>query len=201
MKAFFLTIFLVIIFSVTGYACSCGEWDFDFTLQQSEEIFLGKIIRIELDKYLFLDDYSNQVYTFQISKKWLGSSSNQISIFDSDGCFPSLHHGGEYIIYAYKDESQFEELIRTKTELQGLFDTSTLPGYRYTTMYCMRIKEVLWHKEEAPFRDEIALLDSTFTEPVTLRPYYLNFTNLFLLILVILVGIFVGNKNQNKKPS
>ncbi|MBO6792705.1 MAG: hypothetical protein JJ895_02250 [Balneolaceae bacterium] len=176
----------LIIFSInnTLLACSCGEWEFQNTVDIAEEIFIGRLIKIELDSYPFTDDFSDGVYTFEISKKWKGSSSNRILIYDSDGCFPTLHPFSEYIIYAYKDESQFEEVIRTKTDLHEYFDTSLLPGYRFTTMYCMRIKDVAWYLEKAPFRDEIARLDSTFTSPITLRPHYLNFKNIFFLSLI-----------------
>jgi|GEM_PF-7041511 len=189
-------LFILGVFFQPLKACSCGEWDFDFSVDLADEIFLGRLISIEMDKYPIFMDYYDQVYTFEISKKWMGSPLNRISIYASDGCFPSLQHSNEYIIYAYKDESQFEEILRYRTTLNDYFDTSKLPGYRYTTIYCMRIKNVAWYLEEAPFRTEIARLDSVFNEPVKLRPYYLNFKNFFFLSAIGLAGYWFWKRRR-----
>ncbi|NET32611.1 MAG: hypothetical protein F6K19_11450 [Cyanothece sp. SIO1E1] len=200
MRFTYSLLFILGVFSQPLKACSCGEWDFDFSVDLADEIFLGRLISIEMDKYPIFMDYYDQVYTFEISKKWMGSPLNQISIYASDGCFPSLQHSNEYIIYAYKDESQFEEILRDRTTLHNYFDTSKLPGYRYTTMYCMRIKNVAWYLEEAPFRTEIAKLDSAFTQPIKLRPYYLNLKNFFLLSILGLSGFLIWRRKR-KDPS
>lgn len=101
---------------------------------------------------------------------------------------------GEYIIYAY-NYSEIANSLANKFDSDWVNENFGFLDNRLETIACLRLKEVNWYKEEAPFRDETALLDSTFIEPVSLRPYYLNFTNLFLLIGVILAGIYVGNKN------
>ncbi|MEQ9266925.1 MAG: hypothetical protein RLN81_16985 [Balneolaceae bacterium] len=201
MRAFSISIFLVLILSSVSYACMCGEWDFDFSVNAADEIFLGKIISSETDEYPFFDT-SELKYVFEISKKWKGSSSNRIEIFRQSGCAPSLDtkYPAEYIIYAYKSYSQLAEVIAKRFDNPIFYDLDFADS-RMTTIACFRLKKVDWHKTEAPFRDEIALLDSAFTKPVTLRPYYINFTNIFFLAWIVVPAGFYFRKKRNHTKS
>ncbi|MFV1883727.1 MAG: hypothetical protein ACMZ7B_04515 [Balneola sp.] len=203
MKAFFLTIFLVITFSITSYACSCGEWDFD----DLDEVFLGKIVNV-YEASSFLEDYGDSVYVFEVLKKWKGGKSDRLKVYDIYSCGYSsdIWNSKEVIVYAI-NYSTIAELLYSDFIDDKMFKKISSLGYRKATTACFyslhsfKLDSASGKYLRIPVEEEISMLDSTFTEPVTLRPYYLNFTNLFLLIGVILVGVFVGNKNQNKKPS
>lgn len=200
MRAFFISILLSLILSSMSYACSCGEWPFDNSIEISDEIFIGELLEIKKEKRFFKDWYET-VYIFEVSKKWKGSASDRLKIYTESGCSPVFYmFPGEYIIYAYK-YSEIANALANNFNSDWVYENFGFLDKRLETMSCLRLKEVNWYEEEAPFRDEIVLLDSTFTEPVSLRPYYLNFTNLFLLIGVILAGIYVGNKNKKDKSS
>lgn len=57
MRAFFMSIFLLIISSSVSYACSCGEWGFEKSIEISDEIFIGELLEIKKEKPFFRDWY------------------------------------------------------------------------------------------------------------------------------------------------
>ncbi len=203
MRAFFLSIFFLITTSSVSYACSCGEWDFD----EIDEIFYGKITRVYSPNNL-LEDHGDSVYVFSVFKKWKGEKEDRLKIYDLYSCGYGLEgrESDSLIVYAF-NYSFIAELLYPDYIDQEMFEKISALGFRKATTHCIYYPNRITYNDSTnkfktlTFDEEIALLDSAFTEPVTLRPYYLNFTNLFLLIGVILAGIYVGNKNQNKKSS
>ncbi|GAB5566159.1 MAG: hypothetical protein Wins2KO_32220 [Winogradskyella sp.] len=103
----------IILFAVLGskvHACSCSAIPYEEAVENASEIFIGKVIKIELEKDLFPsggDDFFPAirrqfwVVTLEVSKKWKGSKKSRIQVKQTfNSCEYPFTFGGEYLVFA-----------------------------------------------------------------------------------------------------
>lgn len=105
--------FLLFIFSSSAFGCSCAFSSIKTSYENSDAIFIGKVIAVDSSKY---DFSSNLVYTytFEIEKdfkrKWEDNSRKKFTTIYSPlrnmygGCGISFQLNKKYIVYGLKDE-------------------------------------------------------------------------------------------------
>lgn len=206
MRAFFLSIFLLVIFSSVSYACSCGELRFEDKIQLADQIFYGRIIEATSYTVKNIDgnSYKEWSFTFDVVKKWKGDRKSRIKIYmEGTSCdFYFNIFNEEYLVYANKGATILSPELNP--EDRSLLKRVNFFKNKHTTSLCTGTKSRYTHSGVITtdnFEHEFSDLDKEFPNAIILLPYYFNFTNLFLLIGVVLAGIYVGNRNLKQKSS
>ncbi len=182
MRNFTLILFLFSAFSQTAIACSCGTVPFEEAIANSDEIFIGRIIKLEYDRDLLpskthesLPMFRQQywVATLGVSKKWKGSKSSTIRVRQtSNSCEFEFQFGKEYIVFAESDGSI------------GWNGTKN-----YTTWLCSRTIDTFYLSEywkEDWTWDDRDRLDEKFPNPVQTASFFNNWPVWLLLIILSL---------------
>ena len=146
---------LVSLIALDSQACSCSQISFEEAITNSDEIFIGRIVRIEelTKEYYEGEEISTGDYEieFEVTKKWKGNIFKRITLIQPHtSCdFHFEFPANEYLVYAYK------------TDKAGYFSTwlcsRTFPAYYFN----LRDEE---------FQDDKPLLDNHFSTPVKLLP-------------------------------
>lgn len=98
----------------SSFGCSCDSIPFNIAIDESTEIFYGKVIKIhETDQHLptKIDGFSHSstktwCTTFEVIKKWKGSSKKVVEIYqEGTSCDVFFDFGQGYIVYAKNQKS------------------------------------------------------------------------------------------------
>ncbi len=112
-----LIVLICALSSVKLFACGCSLFDFDEAVEGAEEIFIGKVYEVEYIYYslndydldstdnilkpTFGDEYSVRKVTFEVERKWKGSNSKFVSVYDHlNSCSFNFVDVDRYIVYA-----------------------------------------------------------------------------------------------------
>ncbi|CAN5119450.1 hypothetical protein BH23BAC3_BH23BAC3_33080 [soil metagenome] len=181
-------IFILVFFGVlssTTYACSCGTRPFEEAVELADEIFIGRVVKIESNQELFsAEHWEYWTVHLEISKKWKGTKKSKIRVVQSfNSCEFPFEFFGEYLVFATEDESF------------GWNGTKN-----YTTWLCSRSMDTIyfadWAKEDWVW-DDRKRLDDIFPNPVKVSLFYNNWTIwLFLFVgLISLVVLYIRKRN------
>lgn len=219
-------IFIVVFFftPIRVFATDCSiSMEYKEAVIESDEIFVGRLLKVKPVKYLekengppgtFDSGWFQYELVFDIERKWKGNGYNRISIFIDNLCPPAfnltdssyfwLHPFNRdildysYIIYAARGKSRLEEIIIRSTSKS--YDNFELPGYRMTSGSNFRTLGTKNPTSDSLYNSEIAKLDSTFTQPITLVPYFLN-PKYFIYLFLLAGTMFFLGKKLKRKPS
>lgn len=178
MKTIASILFVLGIFTSKVIACDCANIPFLEAIEVMDEIFIGTVVNIErsseyVEEHNFTIGYT--VYTFEVSKKWKGSSSNKVKIIEYDtSCSIGHELGEESLIYGElnekksTDSSQYywADMCSRTINIKYLSD----PEY----------KDWIWDDRDS--------LDIKFPHPVQTVSIIQNWV--FIIILVFSVAIF-----------
>lgn len=155
-------------------ACSCDRISFEDAVELADEIFVGKITKVERFKNdKFINGINNDEigwdwrYYFNVEKKWKGSSKSELIVY---------HHGTscdlffdiyekEYLVYAFK---------KSREEITGLTFGLDNGESKLSTWVCSRTTpNIFWEKDNS-FEDDVRKLDSEFPEEINLSSGHFN---------------------------
>lgn len=189
---FLFCILIILAASNTALrACSCGTLPFEEAVERSSEIFLGTVIKIELEKELFPSRASESlpmmrkqfwVVTLEVSKKWKGSKKNKILVKQTfNSCEFPFTFGEEYLVFAETSDLRWS-------------------GSRnHWTWLCSRTMNTIyyneWVKEDWTF-DDRERLDQEFPNPIKTASIVNNWP---VWLVLIFVGSFLLFKYLLKK--
>lgn len=204
-----LLILLFVLSSGKLMACGCSLVDFDEAVKSAEEIFIGKICKIEFiyfqsnDYYfdstdnvlkpILGDEYYIRKVTFEVERKWKGSSNKFVSVYDNiSSCSFNFDEYDRYIVYAANSK-----LFPTGDDvlIHGFPDISG-----YNTNFCSRTvpdpNRYPWTESNMnePLND-ITQLDQLFPHQRMLIDFRILYGS---ILLVSLVGIFLIIKYRRK---
>jgi len=104
--------FLVLLLGLTSsaYACGCFNPPFPEAVDQADEIFIGRAIKLEERRDLFptktgdyFPSYRRHYWraTFEISSKWKGNRQSKILVEqESSSCQLDIEFGRQYLVFA-----------------------------------------------------------------------------------------------------
>ncbi|XWN37873.1 MAG: hypothetical protein ROO71_02875 [Balneola sp.] len=114
MRIIFCILIIVAVSNSKLRACSCGTLPFEEAVERSAEIFIGTVVKIELERDLFPSQVSESlpmmrkqfwVVTLEVSKKWKGSKKSKILVKQTfNSCEFPFEFGGEYLVYAERGD-------------------------------------------------------------------------------------------------
>ncbi len=177
----YFIIFILLFFGVLStkaYACSCGTLPFEEAVDWADEIFIGRVVKIELSQELFTNEpWEYWTVHLEISKKWKGTKKSKIRAVQSfNSCEFPFEFYGEYLVFASVDGSLGWNGTRN-----------------YTTWLCSRTMDTLyfadWAKEDWVW-DDRERLDNTFPDPVQISSFYNNWT-IWLFLFFGIIGFVV----------
>lgn len=112
-----------------SFACSCETETFHEACKSSDEIFIGRVLKIEaIDSY---QDYgmsisNNLKVTFEVSRKWKGNSSKTIELYFL-GTSCDFHFSIYEIAYlVYATEVDKDDLTLSEGSLPDKFFTTSI---------------------------------------------------------------------------
>jgi len=170
------------VFFQTVFACSCGTIPFTEAVDRSSEIFIGKVVKIELERDLLpsqtheslpFDRRFYWVTTLEVSKKWKGSKKSKIRVKQSfNSCEFPFTFGGEYLVFAND------------------FDLRWNGTRNHNTWLCSRTMDTVyyneWAKEDWTF-DDRERLDEKFPNPVQTASFFNNWP-VWVLLFIASIG-------------
>jgi len=174
-RLIFLLTFLVFCIEPV-YACSCVERPFEEAVESADEIFIGRVVKIEEKKEFFSSDFREYwVSHFDVSKKWKGNKRTKIRVIQSyNSCEFSFEFGREYLVYAME------------TNQIGWNGTR-----EHTTWLCSRTIDTMYYSDlinEDWIWDDRELLNTEFPAPVQISSIYNNWP-IWVTILFLIIGI------------
>ena len=104
-----LMIFLLFGLPNVVLACSCSWMPYQECIEWADEIFLGRVVAIkEVDKQEVDGTLSTGIWscTFEVTKKWKGSSSKYVTIYQPNNSCDAYFRlpDYEYIVYAKRQD-------------------------------------------------------------------------------------------------
>lgn len=205
MRAFSISIFLVLSLSSVSYACSCSSMRFQDKVDRADEIFHGRILEVKsyIVKTIDGDKYTEWYFTFDVIKKWKGNRKKRVKIYmEGTSCdFYFDIFQDEYLVYAKKGPSVLSKVLSPSDK--SLDKRVDFFENKHTTSLCSGTTSQFTRSGVLTtdnFKYEFSDLNKTFPDGVFLIPYYINFTNIFFLTWVILpVGFYFRKKKNIKK--
>lgn len=206
MKKLLILVFFTILFSEATIACTCGEIEFKTAIDRADQIFVGKLVKTgKFNKEVYEGKkYYDSYFVFEVTKKWKGDTSNRVRIYqEGHSCDPYFRDfDTEYIIYSQNGHSSIKSISITYSG----DNTSTYAGFfkKNTSHLCSRTMargtDYYYQQETDDFDIEYARLDSVYTEPIKLHPYWLNFKGFLVVLAIILpIGYVVNEKLLSKE--
>jgi len=185
-----ILIFVVAVISVpqNSYACSCDTLSFQDAVEWADEIFIGRIVKIEEveQNRKNAERYSENEYWvthFEISKKWKGDQKDRIQILQRySSCeLPFNFHDYEYLVYAKKSK---------KSGLSGIHNITHLCSRTVDSSVFLGWAEDSW--------DDRPLLDEMFPTPVQLSGFYISWKTWLpgILILSLILSYWIMRKKN-----
>lgn len=195
-----LLILLCVVSNGKLLACGCSLFDLDEAVKSAEEIFIGKVYKIEFiyyrlnDYYLDStdnvlkptsgDEYSIRKVTFEVERKWKGSNKKFVSVYDNLGsCSFNFQKFDRYIVYA------------ARSKLFPMGDDALIKGFPditgYNTHICSRTLpdpiRYPWTENiiTEPFND-IPQLNQRFPDLIILIDFRILYGSIALVAFVAL---------------
>lgn len=155
MKSLILT-FSLFLFSITvADACRCVTLrEFSRTLEQNDQIFIGKVV----SKYLIADTVK---FHITIQKKWKGNFkvSDEVILSTSTGsCGMEFEIGETYVIYSKKN---YTNICRRNKKVGETFDERLLDYYFYGNKIPTKPDE----KDQKILRNKLQISDVENPDP------------------------------------
>lgn len=197
MRSLLLLLIFSGAFSQAVFACSCGAIPFKEAVDRSSEIFIGTVVKIELERDLLPSQtheslpFGRRFYwvaTLEVSKKWKGSRKSKIRVKQSfNSCEFPFSFYGEYLVFAESG------------------DLSWNGTRNYWTWLCSRTIDTYYLTDWAKSRDlnegwdfdDREKLDNQFPDPVQTSSFFNNWPVwLFLFIASIGFGALYFRKRN-----
>lgn len=188
-KILFLTFIFLTYFK--SFACSCNDQPYEKAIDWADEIFIGRLIKIN---QLYSIDYeqseqaSGKKYIgayyaeFEIEKKWKGNKRKYIKIYQkSNSCtldFSNL--GKKYLVYA-KNEDLFGFKIKVAT-----------------TWLCSRTYPDPEYVDSGKTYNDIPKLNKSFPNLIKINKIYINWLSILKWISILSIGFFFGYKLKKR---
>ncbi len=189
MRILISTFFLLAVLGSKVYACSCSAIPYEEAVERASEIFIGKVIKIELERDLFPSNEPSflpaerrqyWVVTLEVSKKWKGSKKSKIRVKQSfNSCeFPFTFYG-EYLVFAESGDLSWK----------GTRNHFTWLCSRTINTYYLSDWAKEWDKTEGLDFDDRELLDNQFPDPIRTASFFNNWA-IWLFAFIASIGIF-----------
>ena len=183
-------------------ACTCDPISFEDAIEYADEIFVGKIIKVErFENGRFMNIYNKEEiywgwrYYFEIEKKWKGSSESMLIVHHqgtSCDLFFDIYEE-EYLVYASRKSGKETPLGVTIGPNNG--------KVKLTTWLCSRtIYNHSWEKGNW-FKDDIEKLEKEFPNQIQLSKFQSK-TKWVIGIgggILGILGLIIGRKIKKKK--
>lgn len=192
MKKIIATLLIKTIFIQATLACSCDTISLTKAIQISEEIFYGRVVKIEeIDQdpatIIDGDTYTSTntwCTTFEIVKKWKGNSSKFIKVFqEGNSCDYFFDFGGSYIVYAQSNR---------------IFDFKGEKSDTLWTWQCAR------NNDFGDGWDDTERLDALFPKKIKLllinnyfEKYFIGFIGIGVMLFL---GFYFWKNRKNGQP-
>tara|TARA_R110000868_G_scaffold383578_8_gene650692 strand:+ start:4355 stop:5056 length:702 start_codon:yes stop_codon:yes gene_type:complete len=225
-KLLLLSVLIFVSQKIMATDCSISM-KFEDAIRESEEIFMGRLIKIKDVRYLdnksgppsvLESGWYDYELIFEVVKKWKGGKYNRVSVFIDALCPPYFLENSQepnwfwlgfgsnkeeffnyqYIIYATHDASRVQELVYRSTNRN--YKNFDIPGYRIVSGSSFRTLGTKNLESDSLFISEIEKLDSTFTNTITLVPYYFSLKNFLIISFLGGLILYLRNKFYNYKP-
>lgn len=188
MGKFILILVLILIYSPPIYACSCIELPFEESVDRADEIFIGRVIKIEEKKELLSTEFGEYwVAHFEVSKKWKGNKKTNIRVIQTyNSCAFFFEFGKEYLVYATSTN---------RFAWDGTRNFSTWLCSR--TIYTRYFYDLAKADKEGWTWDDREALNNEFPDQVKISSFYNNLP-IWLAMLFVVIGytlIKVWSKN------
>lgn len=113
LKSIGLVVLAVLLTFLKVDACSCALASFENALKFSDEIFEGKVIKVEKLEYTHTVDIVEKIY-FEIDRQWKGNDTSQLIVEVDNLCPYGFDIGHTYLVYAYRyEKTEGEDLLTT----------------------------------------------------------------------------------------
>jgi hypothetical protein len=184
-KSFFILAFISFTTVELVFACSCGTVPFNEAVESADEIFIGRVLKLEQKQRLFsFEPRDYWVAHFEVSEKWKGTRKSKVKVAQTyNSCSFNFYFDTEYLVYAMK--TNFFNWNGTR---------------KYTTWLCSRTIETIyyydWAKEDWTW-DDREKLNNEFPSQVQVSSIYNNLP-LWIAMLFVLTG-FALFKFWNRK--
>ena len=200
-------IIVALLSNVYALGCGCGLRTFTEAVADADEIFVGRVHKVEyiyfrtkaieydsVRKTLFEtlgDEQSIRRVTFEVEKKWKGSNSRFVSIYDKiSSCSFNFQEFDRYIVYAYKSklfygDDDFPDIIGFNTD----FCSRTLPDpNRYPFSENIVIESF----------NDIPLLEQQFPNQIELIDFRIVYVFVVVVIILVLVVFILLYRRKHK---
>jgi hypothetical protein len=198
-----LILLLCVLSSGKLLACGCSLLDFDEAVKSAAEIFIGKVYDVEYIYYSLNDydldstdntlkrasgdEYSMRKVTFEVERKWKGSSNKFVSIYDHlNSCSFNFEDFDRYIVFT------------SSSKLFPIGDDSLFQGFPnttgYNTHFCSRTlpdpRRYPWTENiiTEPFND-IPSLDQRFPHPIMLIDFRILYGSIALIAFAVTIWV------------
>lgn len=188
-------ILLILFFALVNYninACSCDTISFDKAINIAEEIFVGKIVKVERfknGKFINVDGIEeinwDWKYYFQVKKKWKGNRQSELIVHhQGTSCdyFFNIYEE-EYLVYASRKPENTRTLGITVGPNNGKNNLST--------WLCSRTIYGHYWDDDNWFKVDVQKLDKTFPVEIQLVGEDKNQVRL-VVGGILLLGIILG---------
>lgn len=186
-------------------ACSCDTISFKDAIEYADEIFVGKITKVErFENGKFVNaDHREEAnwdwrYYFEIENKWKGNNKSKLIVHHqgtSCDLFFDIYER-EYLVYASRKSG--------KENLLGVTIGPNNGKDKLTTWLCSRTIHNHYWEEENWFKDDIDKLNKEFPTEIELSKFQIN-TNLMIAIglgMIGIVSLIIRKRiNRKKKPT
>lgn len=166
--------------------CSCDIISFDKAVRKSDEIFVGKIVKVEKHNKNGKSTELNYVwrYHFEVKSKWKGTNSNKIVVeHEGSSCdFIFDIYQPEYLVYGFYQKSRsnwWEYVIFWKDQKEII-----------RTWLCARTTSEYSFLEGNWYRSDMDKLDEHFPMKIALKVREFSWNHLILLLFPI--GLMIG---------
>lgn len=184
-------------------ACSCDTISFKDAVEYADEIFVGKITKVEKfenGKFINADNQEeinwDWRYYFEIEKKWKGNNKSKLIVHHqgtSCDLFFNIYEK-EYLVYASRKSGKENPLGVTIGINNG--------KDKLTTWLCSRtIQNHYWDKESW-FEDDIEKLEKEFPDKIELSKFQFKLNWVIVIGILGIFGFMIRRKrNRKKKPT
>ncbi len=180
-----IVLLILIFMKLYLIGCSCDIISFEKAVSTSDEIFVGKIVKVEKHVKDGESTDLNYVwrYHFEVRSKWKGSKSSKIVVeHDGSSCdFIFDIYQPEYLIYGFYQE------IRSNWWDQIRFWKNRKEVIR--TWLCARTISEYSFLEENWYRSDIDKLDEIFPNKITIETG--EFSWRYLIMLLFPIGLMI----------